>query len=125
MEAKLTAASSEVGRLQTIVASLQDVLDGNTTPIEDVIALQAMAGRRSELLAEARAAQANPMILDDGLDTPVCDCGELIGQLADEIELLVAALKPFAVRAAELPINDRPDDQRWYSIEMRVFSGNQ
>lgn len=59
------------------------------------------------------------MILDDGLDTPVCDCGELIGRLANEIELLVAALKPFAVRAAELPINDRPDEQRWYSIEMR------
>lgn len=73
----------------------------------------------SELLAEARAAQANPMILDDGLDTPVCDCGELIGRLADEIEALVAALKPFAFRANQLPINDRPDDQMWYQIEMR------
>lgn len=35
------------------------------------------------------------------------------------IERLELALKPFAVRAAELPINDRPDDQGWYSIEMR------
>lgn len=48
MEARLTVASSEVGRLQTIVASLQDILDGNTKPIEDVIALQAVAGRRSD-----------------------------------------------------------------------------